>query len=186
MAASLPLAASLGLLLALLAAPGAAPADEIYRWVDKEGNVHFGEAPPAGKGAKSWEGGPRERLTIVPRREDASEAAPASQPPARRAPAARDESQEEPARKIAGRYEWQWRNQGRQYQGRIDAVEAKLQREHERSASTWGSSLSAARWEARQQIRIEELERDLVAAEGALDEFEEYARESGVPPGWLR
>ncbi len=181
MVAALRAALALPLLLVLLAAPAAG---QIYRWVDKEGNVHFGEAPPPGARAKLWEGGPRERLTIVPKRPEAPAAArPALQ---QRAPAARDSSEDERAEKIAGKYEWQWREKSRQYQGRIDSIEAKLERERSRSASSWTSSMSAARWEARQQIRIEELERDLAQAEEALDAFEEYAREQGAPPGWVR
>ena len=43
----LTLSLSLGLALALMA-PGTQAADEVYRWVDAQGVVHYGDRPPEG------------------------------------------------------------------------------------------------------------------------------------------
>ncbi len=53
-----------GLLLALTTVAGTAGATEIYRWVDAQGNVHFGDSPPSDRQA--------EQIEIRPPIDDAS------------------------------------------------------------------------------------------------------------------
>ncbi|MBB3060562.1 DUF4124 domain-containing protein [Microbulbifer rhizosphaerae] len=43
-------------IIALLLSAAAATAEEVYRWVDDEGKVHFGDRPPAQAAAKNIEG----------------------------------------------------------------------------------------------------------------------------------
>ena len=52
---------------ALLAAPCTGLADEVYRWVDDQGRVHFGGTPPPSQKATKWEGGnKRETSNVMP------------------------------------------------------------------------------------------------------------------------
>lgn len=50
-----PSAAATAILLLALATLAAANATGIYRWVDAEGTVHFGDSPPAERGAEPVE-----------------------------------------------------------------------------------------------------------------------------------
>ncbi|MBS0001448.1 MAG: DUF4124 domain-containing protein [Thioalkalivibrio sp.] len=47
--------AAVTVLLLALTLPGAANATGIYRWVDAEGTVHFGDSPPSDRRAKPVE-----------------------------------------------------------------------------------------------------------------------------------
>ena len=147
--------ASVLLVLGLCALPCVALADEICRWVDAEGPVHCGSAPPS---------------VGVP--------GPASLAPG-------DSSEPE---SIGGRTEPEWRNEALRllkqidfHQDRIELIEAELS-----FPSRYGSSVGAARHEARQRRKIEELGREIAEVEEQLEELHRHARRLGVPHGWLR
>ncbi len=163
-------------LSALLALPSVLHAEGIYRWLDRDGHEHFGETPPPGAtGVEPWTPSKSRRISRVP----------GGNAPPRRYSAPARSAPLEPT-EIEGKREYQWRNKARSFEGAVESLEAKLEREKDRSPSLGTSSLSAARFDARKEARIEALKRKLEAAEQALDDFEDRARHAGVPPGWLR
>ena len=164
-------------LCALLSLSGPALAEGIYRWVDDDGNVHFSETPPPGpSGAEEWKRPARDRITRVP---DGMNA------PVHRLDRPRARDIPEPTQ-IEGRSESAWRSQALGFTRKLEKLEERLERQKDRSPTGFRSSLSAARYEARKEARIEALKREIEQAERALDDFEDLARQAGVPPGWLR
>jgi hypothetical protein len=172
----------------------AAYGQEIYRWVDAYGEAHFGAHPPPGVRAEIWEPDAEPRVTIRP------DPKPASQPHRkagrgpRRVPPPHFGEQNAPRKRvpiqeptiIGGRSEHSWRKSGLQLADRVEQLEERIEDARWESTPAHLSSLSAARWEARRDSRVERLEADLERAEQALEDLEDQARQAGVPPGWLR
>ena len=166
------------LLSGVLALSGASVAGEIYRWVDKDGNVHFSENPPPSARASKWKKPETNRVTILERQ----------QPPAspRGSTASSPVPPPEEPDTIAGKYEWQWRRDAQQLQSRIDSLEEQLDEAEDSSLSGFPSSWASSRFDARKAKRIERLEAQIEEAEEKLETFEDQARLAGVPRGWLR
>lgn len=175
------------LLSCALAIPCASVAGEIYRWVDAEGNVHFSETPPASAHAREWEKPDDGRVTIFERDRPPLSTPPAPQQDRTPPPASPQTSrQSDKPEKIAGKYEWQWRKEARSLETKVESLEEQLESAKDSSLSGFPSSMASARFDARKQERIERLEGQIEAAEDRLELFEDDARQSGVPPGWLR
>jgi hypothetical protein len=183
-------------LLGALALGGSAAADEIYRWVDAQGNVHFGSAPPPGarqlQVANPEKG--RGSLVIAPR----STAQPAV-PPARAAsPAAQQRlgasgqwssGEDEAAsggeapvvpEQPGGRSEESWRSEGRRYHEALEARRRSLESLEESERRAFQRSARATDYDA-----IDRAKAALRSAEDPLNDFEQRAREAEVPPSWL-
>jgi hypothetical protein len=188
------------LLVALVPCAGAA--DEMYRWVDAQGNVHLSETPPEGAAAEVWKPKPLETAPPIPTRERAS--APAKARPSGRTPGAAQGSgslrapspasassrgSDEPT--VAGRTEAEWRRDALEKQERVSTIESKIQEAEEMpefSSSTFkkGSGGSQIVGGSSKQGILIGLRHDLQRAQSDLERFEDYARTQGVPAGWLR
>lgn len=188
------------LLVAL--APCVAAADEMYRWVDAQGNVHLSETPPEGAQAEVWKPKPLETAPPIPTRERAS--APVKPRASGRTPSAAESSgsprapspasassgaSDEP--RVAGRTEAEWRRDALEKQERVSTIESKIQEAEEMpefSSTTFGRGSGgsyAVGGSSKSGILIG-LRHDLQRAQADLERFEDYARTQGVPAGWLR
>ena len=188
------LAASALLALGLLLAPCISVAEEVYRWVDVEGRVHFSSTPPPSGSAQKtekWEGSERDVINVVPetnaapraRRGNTARPAPSMRgaSPATRRPASG-------AERIGGKSEAEWRARAQDLQGGIADLEARIASTEE-GPEFWEKTYDdygGTRYSDNKASRLKRLEGDLGRAESRLDEFETLAREAGVPPGWLR
>jgi len=177
-------AATVALGLALFGA-GAARGQEMYRWLDAQGRVHFGsEPPPDARALAPWSPG-GERLKIEPPSATApvKQAEPGAVPET--APSAASEADE----KLGGRSQTQWRAQARLLEKRIRDLEGELEAldESTQAYGGWGTHRDGQRVEVVQlRDRRPELEKSLERAQRELDALEDEARRLGVPPGWLR
>jgi hypothetical protein len=180
-----PVATALALGL-LLAGSGAARAQDMYRWLDAEGRVHFGSEPPADARSLAPWSPDGDRLKVDPK---AAGAAPARRPEAAVVPAAAPTAAPEAEEKLGGRSETQWRAQARLLEKRIRDLEGELDAldETTQAYGGWGTHRDGRRID-RVPIRERrpELEKALDGAQSELDALEEEARRLGVPPGWLR
>lgn len=186
------LAASVAVGLALCAA-GSARAQEMYRWVDAQGRVHFGSEPPAdAREIAPWspEG---DRLKIDARAAGkpapvatgrARPAAPTRAAP--RAPAAAANGHE----RIGGHTENEWRSRAQTLEHRVQDLEKQIEEleESTQAYGGWGTHRDSRGFVTSVGVRDRrpELEQALERAESELDALEEEARQAGVPPGWLR
>ncbi len=177
---------------ALLLLGGAAALAEIYRYTDAQGREHFTtnleQVPPSQReAAKAAAAG---RPTLIQR--DAPKPAPGFHP---RPPASRQWS---PAPRSGGeeyRYghprSW-WRDKYGEIESEIAVLEAEVARLEEMGADNL--PLSARRDASRRRYSNyrkrhrawKAATRDLEKARDRLERFEERARRSDVPPGWLR
>jgi hypothetical protein len=183
-------------------APALAGADEMYRWVDAQGNVHLSETPPEGANAEVWKPKPLETAPPIPTRERAS--APAKPRASGRTPGAAKGSgslrapspasassgdSDEP--RVAGRTEAEWRRDALEKQEQVSTVESKIQAAEEMpefSSSTFKKGSGGTQivsGTSKQGILIG-LRHELQRAQSDLERFEDYARTQGVPAGWLR
>ena len=169
----------------VLVAAVPASADELYRWLDARGGVHFGSVPPPGARSirKVEPGAADARITIAPAL-DAAPAPASSGDPAPRAhdPRATLEALEaaEPTA-IAGRSESQWRERALALKAKIEKAEAELDYAEDQLSSSYGLRSSAY-----YQRRVDRAKASLASARDAFERFEDNARQLGVPPGWLR
>lgn len=72
----------LGIIVGIASTALTAHADEVYKWVDKDGTVHYGEFPPNNKKSKTIE----TPSTPEPQAQETSEESDATAPPAQAAP----------------------------------------------------------------------------------------------------
>lgn len=165
---------------ALSLLPCVAPADEVYRWVDEQGQLHFSNTPPPNGKAVQVEKPARPRINRVPLEGSAAvhRGAARVRPPASAAPERET---------IGGQGEAEWRARSEELGGRADAIRAEL------DSTRDGGEFYEARYRDGVRVgsenksrRIERLEHELEAAEDVYDEFEDRARGADVPPGWLR
>lgn len=182
----------------LVGAPGPARAG-IYRWVDAGGGVHFtsdlDEVPAAQRDAAREAA---ERRPTVNRADPrpapaAPRAAPPPCPPGAacagsRAPGPAAAEAERPG----GRDEAGWRAEHTRLLGDVARLERQIElleaKGAENAPDPWRQGMSHRDW-SRYQDRHDAWQKaqgDLAAARVALERFEERARRSGVPPGWLR
>jgi len=175
-----------------LGAGDVARAEEMYRWLDAQGRVHFGSEPPAdARGVEPWspDGG---HLKIDARAGTTAGAvgksgrAAAPRTAAGRPPLA--EASERGA--IGGRSRSEWLTRETSLEKRIEDLEAQLEELEETTQAYggWGTHRDKRGRVSRVALpdRRRELETALERAESELDAFEEEARRAGVPPGWLR
>lgn len=185
------------LLLTLLASVllllgGAAALAEIYRYTDAQGREHFttdlGQVPPSQRDAA--QAAAAGRPTLI--RRGAPGPAPRyhPQPPASRqwapAPGSRGEERR------AGYPESWWREQHGEIGSEIAAFEAEVARLEEMDADHLPPSsrrrASRHRYSnyRKRHYAWKTATRKLQKARDRLERFEERARRSDVPPGWLR
>ena len=178
---------SLWILAAAIALPGLAPADEIYRWVDEQGRVHFSATPPAQGQARAeeWKAKDEKRVQIAPEAAGAALPRPAPEPssawngtvpsvPSRKKPDA------EPSY-IGGYSKSGWQSRYRSKQAAVESARQAVERAQDRDRTArWGRTLRDTR---RHVDRAEERVRK---AEEELFDFMQDARRQGVPAGWLR
>jgi hypothetical protein len=186
------LTASVAVGLALCAALPAR-AQEMYRWLDAQGRVHFGSEPPAdARGIESWSPD-GDRLRIDARA--AGEPAPRGSAPARpvaprRLAPGTPPAAPAPDERIGGRTESEWRHQAHSLEQRIEQLEREPEalEETTQAYGGWGTRRDSQGLVTRTAVpeRRPALERALEKAESELDAFEEEARAAGVPPGWMR
>lgn len=171
--------------LALCATPGPAVSEDVYRWVDEQGRVHFSSTPPPGQRARKWEGEKRDEINVVGDRVNA--------PPARVRPRSRTGrgvpgARTEKPKQVGGRSESEWRAQAVAMEQKISGLEQAIEsvedgpefyRKTYRRNGVRGKRENKA-------SRLRGLESKLQAAQDSFDRFEERARKAGVPPGWLR
>jgi len=170
---------------ALMLGPGMGLADEIYRWVDAQGNVHFGSQPPThGRQVRELEEQQGSAaINIVPgvdrpapKRRQGTSGSRAEPTRASRLL----ESVEEPLY-IGGRSRDSWRDEASRLESRVAKVESDLDRAKDSTSEV------VTVWQSRRLERyIARLEKDLELAEQNLEAFRDRARTAGVPPGWLR
>jgi hypothetical protein len=163
-------------------------AGEIYRWVDEAGKVHFtGDLSqvPAGQRGTAGEASRAGRGSL----QRVIESPPAAEEPARPSmrPSAVGPAAPAPEERVGGRTEAQWRAEVRKYR---DAI-ARLEPRAEACASDrfrWapGAGRRAYEEELREDEACRRVERDLETNRLWLQNLEEKAHRSGVPPGWLR
>jgi hypothetical protein len=169
------------------ALPSSTRAEDLYRWHDPQGRVHWGTVPAvgatdveridpaAGKGT----------LTVVP------SAAPAPAP-IRPGPRTRPGAETDAARRlrqleeqeptvIAGKREADWRSQALDHESHLRSLREQLEKAEYELSNAYALGRAA-----RYQRRVDSLKSQLEAAEQSMDDFEDRARELGVPPGWLR
>ena len=172
---------------ALWVVPVSGLSQEIYRWRDASGEEHFGTNPPPGARAQLWEPDSKQRVIVKPT--ESTPSAPGSRPARRPNPVGPRLSvppaETEPSR-ISGLSESQWRAQAIRLEEKVESLEERIEDARWAPAPAHYSSFSRARWDARQEQKIERMERELEKAEEDLDELEDRARQAGVPPGWLR
>jgi hypothetical protein len=169
----------LALLLGPAALPCTASADEMYRWIDAQGNLHLSETPPPGQAAEPWE--PAEKSAI--QQTLPTPAPPREQRTARQAPAA-----QEAPEKVAGQTEDEWRQRALEHQQRIEQLEHQIEQVEAGPDfhSTHFSRNGYADSGTSKQAVLMGLRAELERAQSHLESFEEHARTAGVPPGWLR
>ena len=195
MASGLPRCAAFVLAASLLV-PCTGLADEVYRWVDEQGRIHFSSTPPP-RGARKWEAeNKRDRINVMSPESNAppaqrKSAAPPTPPPANslsgwgmRAPQPRAPSAQQLP---GGKSEAGWRLEANRLRGEVERLEAELEK------TDAGGDFYEARYRDGIRVgsedkprRLARLERQLEEAEDRFDSFEERARELEVPPGWLR
>jgi DNA repair exonuclease SbcCD ATPase subunit len=178
------LRAGAALALALGACP-AARAQEMYRWLDAQGRVHYGSEPPADARSVTPWSPDADRMRIEPRAPPAELSRPPEVPTPGPAPTAEAPAPET----IGGRTEAQWRQESLALEARVQKLERELD-ELEDSTQAYGG------WGVHREKgmhhrvdlpdRRKELEKQLDDAQSKLDRLEEEARRLGVPPGWLR
>jgi hypothetical protein len=180
------------LLLALaLCAPLPALADDMYRWVDARGEIHFGADPPPGaRNVRRVDGSGARSINVVPGAPVAPpREAPLVAPPEDAAPAAPVPAlvpgagalDPSASTAIGGRSEDDWRAEARRLTRKVESLEADLER-----ADDQRRSAISPRDSSYYERKVARLEQQLEAAQSALDTFEERARKLEVPPGWLR
>ncbi|MCP4005760.1 MAG: DUF4124 domain-containing protein [bacterium] len=189
------LPAALVLLATALCGSGAS-ADEIYRWTDAQGRVHFSSTPPPG--AAEWQS-KRDALNIVPELNRPA-GKPESSVEAQRAraraaamrsrngaPAAASSQAPSPSKTIAGQSRKQWHDDALAKQQRVRSLEKSVERLEDQMSfpSRVRSSMRRALIEDRQERRLNKLKAQLEEAEDTLGDFEADAQRSGVPAAWL-
>ncbi len=173
----------LSLLLALV--PSLASAEALYRWVDAQGNVHLGETAPPGAAAEVWKPKPLESAPAFPLPQGA---APRAKPrAAARTPSARAAPEQAT---VGGRTEAQWRREALEKEARISSIESRIA-ETEAMPDSWsshstGGGVRVVHRDSDKERILSRLRRDLERAQADAEQFEDYARSLGVPPGWLR
>jgi hypothetical protein len=171
--------------LAALAVGGAASADPIYRWVDKDGQEHFTNdraSIPAGEKASITEGDELGELTVS---KDPSEAPP----PRARADRHADDS--------AAQNEQTWRARFKRVHTHIQELEARVVQDKEKADGAKDQTLSVDstpgprpyrhRADDPQSRTRDQLARDEAALKGAQDELAELERSASrqsVPQEW--
>jgi hypothetical protein len=178
-------AAALATGLALCA--GTARAQEMYRWLDAHGGVHFGSEPPAdARSVEPWSpDSGRLRIESPSPAEDPGPPVPAAA--AARPIAPPPEAEEE---RLGGRTEAEWRRQSHQLEGRVRDLENQIEEleESTQAYGGWGTHRDSNGMTQRVSVpdQAQQLEKQLRQAESELEALEEEARRLGVPPGWLR
>ena len=165
--------------VALLAEPAIG---EIYWWVDESGNVQStsdpSQVPPEHRDRP--ESG-TERITIVPQINAPAAREPAPQPAAIDRAAAPGSDEE----RIGGKTEPEWRQGYQTLQSELAGLERRLEylerNPHERAKTRRGRDRLASRWAEAQQLK-----HDLESTRERRESYEDKARQTGVPPGWLR
>jgi len=158
---------------------GAANAEDLYRWKGSDGSVHFGSTPPSDAiDLRRVDEGSGGNVTIVPGTAPTS----ATDAGSAAAPGERLEALEaQEPKSIGGLPEWRWRRDAKRLERNIERLQSDLEAAEERLSSSY-----TLRDAAIYKSRVDRLERELADAERAFEEFEDHARELGVPPGWLR
>src|SRR5262245_11691074 len=187
-------AASVAAALALCVG-GGARAQEMYRWLDADGRVHYGSEPPADARSVAPWSPDSGRLRIESQPAAESEPAPPASPPQTaaahppapvRAPAAKVAPQS-----IGGRTETEWRREARRLEDSVRDLQQKLE-EFDDSTHAYGGFGTHRDRGTGLSGRVEvpddrkRLESELHHSEQELEKLEEDARRDGVPPGWLR
>jgi len=165
--------------VALLAGPAIA---EIYWWVDESGNVQStsdpSQVPPEHRERRD---SGTERITIVPQIQAPAARGPAPKPAAIDRTAAPGSDEE----RIGGKTEPEWRQGYQMLQSELAGLERRLEylerNPHERAKTRRGRDRLASRWAEVQQVK-----RGLESTRERLETYEDKARQTGVPPGWLR
>jgi hypothetical protein len=173
-----------------LCAGGSARAQEMYRWLDADGRVHYGSEPPADARSVAPWSPDSGRLRIESQPGQESEPAPpaaATHPPAPlRPPPARATPES-----IGGRTELEWRREARRLEDSVRDLEQKLE-EFDDSTHAYGGFGTHRDRDTGLSGRVavpderKRLEAELHRSEKELEKLEEDARRAGVPPGWLR
>jgi hypothetical protein len=180
------------IVLGLLAlAVAQARADDMYRWVDAQGEIHFGADPPKGaRNVRRVDGSGARSINVVPGTPVAPpREAPRVAPPEDAAPVGTvqglvpGEGALHPSAStaIGGRSEDDWRTEAQRLTRKVESLEAQLER-----ADDQRRSAISPRDSSYYERKVARLEQELEAAQSALDRFEERARKLEVPPGWLR
>jgi len=184
-------------LIALLAGalgvpPCSSLADEVYRWVDDQGRVHFSSTPPPRKRVEAWAGDGRQRIQIAPETSATGERAEQARRPAPRSGPLLGKRIETRSRRASKQSadatgEARWRSEANRLQADIERLENQL------LATEEGAEFFEAKYEDGHRIhsenkssRTDRLRHEIEQAQERLDAFEDKAREAGVPPGWLR
>ena len=174
---------ALRLAVGIAVLPYTAVAGEMYRWVDAQGNVHLSETPAEGTAAEVWKPEPLETAPAIPSPEQRP--APASSkavPPA--------SASEEP--KVGGQTEAEWRREALDKQQAIATLEDRIREVEEGpefSRTTFKRNAYGGKYAiagTSKSAVLSGLRHDLSRAQTNLERFEDYARELGVPAGWLR
>lgn len=183
-------ALQLAAFLLALALPAGA---EIYRWVDDQGREHFtadlGQIPVSKREAAKAAAGSRPTVN----RSEARSAPARRRNPSPAVTRARATLGAEAGERIAGQSEEQWREEAGSLATEIEILENRVEQMEERGDdnmpfSSARRNISHRRY-SKYRSRYREWERaskDLERARAKLERFEERARRSGVPPGWLR
>lgn len=179
-------------LLALQLPSGAGA--EIYRWVDAQGRDHFTadlrEVPRAKRAAAMAAADAR---PVVNRATAGSVPASQAETSAPRSPYVQTARPTSAGERIAGMSEDEWRERAGSLATDVAHLEKRFEQLEEQGAdhmplSSGRRNISHRRY-ANYKSRYREWERvgrKLDAAKASLERFEERARRSGVPPGWLR
>ncbi len=165
-------------------------AAEMYRWVDAQGNVHLSETPPEGGAAEVWKPKPLETAPAIPSAQQRR--APAKPRAAAHATGATNAASASAEPKVAGRTEPEWRREALDKQQAIAELESKLQAVEEGpefSSTTFKRNAYGGKYavggSSKSSVLLG-LRNELSRAQTNLEHFEDYARELGVPAGWLR
>ena len=181
--------------LSALVLASAAASGEVYRYLDGAGRVHY-----------------TSDLRQVPAdQQDAARAAAAGRPPVNRAtseggaaplqapgafPPSASPAAPSPAaddvETYRGRDEVWWRAEHGRLVTRVTQLERQIEELEEQGAdhapNPWNDRISERRYHRYRDRHLawERATREVEQARAALERFEELARTSGVPPGWLR
>lgn len=186
------------LLLSALALGPAAHAQQIYRWVDGKGEVHYTNDPasiPKGVKPTTTEG---EDLSMVVHSDSGAEPAPSpraqesSPPDSARPQGSPSASSDEAPRSWPAGAEQVWRERFARARSKVEQVQRQLEAVTEGSAAQgcMGSPADCAPGLSPEEEalakRVKQLRDMLQSAQQRLDKLEQLARENDVPTEWWR